>query len=332
MPDPARKTVSATEMSALFGASKYDTPFTIYHRLVGNSVEKKEDNRMQAGNRFEGPVVEWAAEQLEVAQVVRNRDANGQQRYLTRDRLGCHRDADMFDANRGGWGALETKMVFDYRVWMDEWGGGETPPKMHEIQLQQQMYVGTEETGPFKWGTLTACMGGQLFHFPREPLPELWAAMDKAANDMFENIALQAEPDPTGLMIEHPLLNKLYPPIKGKVLDLSALVDPAVANEEEKAENLRRLKYLDIARADEFHGEQKLFHEKAAKDSKERLRSLAMDNGTVLLPYGAKIETSIVNRAAYSVKASSYSQVKVYIPQHLPDDFMKDYIGAELGA
>lgn len=329
MPDPARKTVSATEMPALFGASKYETPFTIYHRLIDNGIEKTQDNRMDAGNRFEAPVIEWAAEQLEVAEIKPNRDAQGKQRYITRGPLGCHRDADMFKADKG-WGALETKMVFDYRTWMNEWDGGETPPKMHEIQLQQEMAIGTPEHGPFTWGVLTACVGGELFHFPREPMPELWQAMEAAANDMFENIKLGAEPDPTGVAVEHPLLNKLYPPIKGKVLDLSALADPGTGSEEEIEESLRRLQYVDMARAMNYHDAQRLFHDKAGKDSKERLRSLAMDNATILLPFGVKVETSLVNRAAYAVKASSYTTTKAYVPDHLPDNFMDAFKGADV--
>ena len=329
MPDASRQTISATQMSALFGASKYDTPFTIYHHLIGNNVEKVEDNRMSAGTRFEAPVIAWAAEDLGVAKVVPNRDDTGRQRYITRGLLGCHRDADMFDGDKG-WGALETKMIFDYRVLMQEWEGGETPPKMHEIQLQQQMYIGTPETGPFKWGVLTACCGGELMHFHREPMPELWEAFDKAAADMFENIKLGAEPDPMGLSVEHPLLNKLYPPNPKKVLDLSAIVDPdASPTPEELAETVRRLEYLDAARAMVFHSEQKSFHGKAYDDAKDRLRCLAMDNHKVLLPYGGAVEIKQSQRKEYTVKASTTTTVKPFVPAALPDNFMEKFANVE---
>lgn len=328
MPDLARTTISATQMAALFGASKYDTPFTIYHYLKGNTIEREADNRMSAGNRFEAPVIEWAAEELGVAKVIPNRDATGKQRYITRGLLGCHRDADIFDPDKG-YGALETKMIFDYRVLMQEWDGGATPPKMHEIQLQQQMKIG-DGTNPFSWGVLTACCGGELIHFHREPMPELWDAMDEAAADMFENIKLGAEPDPLGLVIEHPLINKLYPPNPAKVLDLSAIVDPdANPTPEELAETVRRLELLDAARAMKFHSEQKGFHSKAYDEVKDKLRCLAMDSGKVLLPYGASIEVKQSQRKEYTVKATTSTTVKPWVPENLPDDFMAKFANVE---
>lgn len=325
MPDLSRTTISATQASALFNASKYTTRWMLYQYLKGLDAPKDTDNRMESGNYLEDGVLRWAADKFGLVKMVPNRNENGEQAYFTRGLLGCHRDADIFDPNKG-WGALETKMVSDYRVWKEEWGGGDTPPKMHEIQLQTQMYVG-DGLVPFTHGKIVAFVGGDLVPFDREPIPELWEALEKEAADLFEDVKLGNEPNPFGAEIESPLLNKYFPPKVGKVLDLSQIVDSE--DQDVIAENLRRLAVLDWARAMKLHGEHQLFHKKAYDEAKAKLRGLALDAERVLLPYGANVSITVSERKAFSVKASTSVGVKPYIPDNLPDTLIVPGVNEE---
>ena len=141
MPDPTKKTISATEMSGLLGVSPYVTKWMLFQRFAhGVEAPGPDHNRLDWGTKMEPLLLEQAAADLRL-EVKTNRQADGSQIYVRRNLLGCSRDADIYDPQRGP-GALETKCCFDYKILMQEWNGGKTPPRQHEIQLQQQMYVG----------------------------------------------------------------------------------------------------------------------------------------------------------------------------------------------
>src|SRR6185503_18450379 len=117
MPDPARRTVSATESPMLFNASPYGTRWTLWQRHA-NGIEIPYDvnERMEWGTLMQPLLLEQAARDLKL-------EVTPEHRYVSRGSLGCTRDATVYCPDRGP-GALETKCVFDYKTWMTKWGGG----------------------------------------------------------------------------------------------------------------------------------------------------------------------------------------------------------------
>jgi hypothetical protein len=152
------------------------------------------------------------------AQEDRHLDCTPIDSYLSRNLLGATKDAIIHCPSRGD-GALETKVVFDYRVWMREWKGGDRPPRNYEIQLQVQMYVGDGVT-PYNWGVLAPWVGGEMKYFEREPEPALWSTLESEAELLYDDIRAGREPDPFGVEVELPLLYELYPTVPESLLDL----------------------------------------------------------------------------------------------------------------
>src|SRR6202030_2608549 len=176
MPDPERKTLSATESPALFGASPYVTRWMLYQKFAnGENIEKPADERMNWGKLMQPIIIEQVARERGL-EVIPNNDT-----YVRRGLLGCTRDATIIAPGIGP-GALKIKCVFDYRVWMTKWNGGKTVPREVEIQLQQQMFVGDgdsnltpeviEKATPYNWGLIAVWVCADLYYFERQPIPE----------------------------------------------------------------------------------------------------------------------------------------------------------------
>ena len=201
MPDPTHKTVSASQIAALWNKSPYQTRWMLYHSHRDIAPADTPHSRMNWGKRMEPLLLEAAAEdlRLEIAE---------DQRYVRRGPIGCTRDATANDPQRGP-GALETKCVFDYRQWMQRWDGGKRPPEDILLQVHAQMFVGDGET-PFDWGTVAVWICGEMEYFPIERSDELFAQMEDAAQVFLDQVAEDAEPDPFGLEMELPVLKLLY--------------------------------------------------------------------------------------------------------------------------
>src|ERR1700744_3883770 len=102
MPDPTKATISATEMSGLLGVSPYVTKWMLYQRFAkGIEGPGPDPNRLDWGTKMEPLLLEQAAADLHL-------EVTKSQIYLRRGLLGCTRDADIYDPQRGP-GALETK-------------------------------------------------------------------------------------------------------------------------------------------------------------------------------------------------------------------------------
>lgn len=273
MPDPSRKTISATEISALYNVNRYVTRWMLWQKFArGMEIETPPDNRMDWGTRMERLVMQAAAEDLRLEVIPNERGSDGKQPYVSNGLLGCSRDAKIICPDRGP-GALETKCVFDYRVWMQTWNGGKAPPHQMEIQLQQQMKVGDGDNSPsYKWGQLAVWCCGDMFYFERAPIPELWASFDTEAAAFFQSVADNSEPSPFGVSVESDLIKRLYPPIKRKTKDYTGAPD---AHEIAMA-----------AQMFEHHRERRLEHEKGEKDLKARFQGLMLDAEELLLPEG----------------------------------------------
>lgn len=286
MPDPLRQTISATEASALFEVSPYVTPWMLYRRFAyGEEAFTPEHARMDWGKKLEPLVVAQAGQDLKF-EVRPNVGPDGKQVYIRNGLLGCTRDADVICPDRGP-GALETKCVFDYRIWMQEWDGGNRPPRHHEIQLQQQMKVGDGKTS-YKWGVEVVWCAGELYYFERDPIPKFWEALDVEAKRFFDAVSAKDEPEPFGSPREFPLLDIAFPIDETKTLDLREGEDGI-----QTAEQVRMM---------EYHRQQRLGHTKGEDTIKAKLRVKTRDNGLLLLPHGINVKFK-KNKTGVGVKA-----------------------------
>lgn len=300
MPDPLRKSVSATEASALFDVNPYQTRWMLYWKFAeGREVETPAHSRMDWGTILEPHVLEWAARDLKL-EVRPNKGADGKQVYVRRGQLGCTRDAEIFCPDRGP-GALETKCVFDYKTWMNEWSGGNKPPRHHEIQLQTQLYVGDGQTS-YNWGVEAVWIAGEVIYFERKPVPKFIDALEQQTAKFFEDVANHNEPEPFGSPREWPLLDEVFPVDEEKVLDLR--------------QGEQGLKLAELVRMYEYHRTQRLGHQKGEDVIRGKIRLLCRDHGKLLLPHGINV-TMKQNKKSVGFK--------VYIPKDLPEGKFDGY-------
>ncbi len=308
MPDPTKKTISATEMSGLLGVSPYVTKWMLFQRFAhGVEAPGPDHNRLDWGTKMEPLLLEQAAEELRL-EVKTNRQADGTQVYLRRGLLGCSRDADIYDPQRGP-GALETKCCFDYKILMQEWDGGKTPPRQHEIQLQQQMYVG-DGTAPFEWGTIALWCGGDMTYFHRKPMPDLWETFENEARQFFADVAAGNAPEPFGSPVEVPLLKIIFAVPSGEIIDATDLLGEVEATK--LAQMVVDADYQRVVR---------LAAEKVEEKTKAKLLGLAKDADEIELPQGIRVKIIRSPRAGYTVKPTTSISVKPHIPQQIDGGF-----------
>lgn len=258
MPDPTRKTISATQVACLFGCSPYETEFSLYHWLRGVDIPETETGRMTWGKRMQPLLIQAATEDLKLEAVV-------DEKYVAFAGLpvGCTRDAIITCPDRGQ-GALEMKCVFDYRQWMTRWQGG-TPPLDIELQIQVQMMVGDGNVS-FKWGVIAVWLAGEITYFERKPEPELWEEIDRRVLAMLARVDTDNEPGVTGTEREEALLNKLYP-----------ATDPVSTIDIEDPDGT----WVESLREWEYAKEQAKVFDKMAKAHKTKLLGLAKDHGKI---------------------------------------------------
>jgi hypothetical protein len=310
MPDPTKATISATEMSGLLGVSPYVTKWMLYQRFAkGIDAPGPDHNRLDWGTKMEPLLLEQAAADLRL-EVTTNRQPDGSQVYLRRGLLGCSRDADIYDPQRGP-GALETKCCFDYKILMQEWDGGKTPPRMHEIQLQQQMYVGDGEKS-YEWGTIALWCGGDMTYFHRKPMPDLWAKFEEEAKQFFDDVIAGCEPEPFGSPVEVPLLKQLFNKPTGEIINAVDKLGEAEATK--LAQRVADADYQRVVR---------LAAEKVEEKVKAELLGLLKDADEIEFPQGIRVTRTVQtrNNKARPASTSTAIVVKSYIPQQIDGGF-----------
>ncbi len=258
-------------------------------------------SRMMWGKKMQPLVLEQSAHDLALEVQPNQTDT-----YIRRGRLGCTRDAEVIIPDQGP-AALETKCVFDYRVWMREWDGGKHVPRHYEIQLQVQMYVG-DGKAPFRHGKLAVWVCGDMVYFDRDPIPDLWARLETEAEAFFNAVGAGDEPDPFGAPIETPFLLALERQ-PGIVADLS--------NRPDAIEIAEKVRSYDFERR-VIRGSTK-----AADSLKAQLLALMGDAPEAECFGGIRLKIT---------KSGRGTTLKPYIPDHLPDTLMTAVGEADLGA
>jgi hypothetical protein len=303
MPDPMRQTISATEASVLFDANPYETKWMLYRKFAhGEEARETPHARMDWGQRLEPLVIQQAAADLRFEVKPNNSGSEGRQAYVRRGLLGCTRDAEIICPDRGP-GALETKCVFEYPIWMQEWGGGNAVPRHIEIQVQTQMHVG-DGAKPYAWGVIAVWIAGEVIYFERTPVPKFIDELERQAALFFEDVKNRKEPEPFGIPQELPLLDEAFPIKAENPLDMREVDDGR-----KLAEDVRMLAW---------HRREKSGHDKAAEALQARLRGVIKDHDKLLLPHGINLKQKQVERKGYQVAPSSYRTLTPYVPDNIP--------------
>lgn len=204
MPDVTRRTVSASQVAALFGRSPYLTRWMLWQHFKNElPLGSDETDRMSWGNRLEPAIIKAVADELRL-DVVPNR------RYDVAPNLplGCTRDADLIDPSLG-YGAVEVKNV-DALIYRQQWDEEHAPPHI-EIQHQAQMMVPHPTHGMPKWGVIAALVGGnELKILRRTHEREMQKDIGTEAIKFIQSLSGQP-PDPLGTERELRGLKWLYP-------------------------------------------------------------------------------------------------------------------------
>lgn len=305
MPDPTKATISASEGAALFNVSPYVTRWMLWQRFAnGMQLDGEPDARMIWGTKLEPLILEQASEDLRL-EVRPNREPSGAQHYFRNGLFGCHRDGEIICPDRGP-GAIEAKSIFEYKIWMADWNGGRQPPKHVEVQLQIQMMVG-DGTNAYRWGVIPAWVCGEVHYFEREPIPELWERLDEAGHAFFDEVKAKREPEPFGSPAELPWLSKMFPTIKGNVLDMTAHAEGASVAQ--IAADYRNAK------------EQEAAGDRTATPLRAKLLAVIKDADEVLLPEGVRIRITPV-RNGKRIKVYVPDGREVVSPNSIPDDLL----------
>jgi hypothetical protein len=310
MPDLTKATISATEMSGLLGVSPYVTRWMLYQRFAkGIEAPGPAHNRLDWGQKLEPLILEQAAADLHL-EVQTNRQADGSQIYVRRGLLGCSRDAEIYDPQRGP-GTLEAKACFDYKVLMQEWEGGKTPPRHVEIQTQVQMFVG-KDGKPFEWGVIALWCGGDMTYFQRKPMLDLWAKFEEEAAQFFDDVKSGREPEPFGSPVEVPLLKQLFDKPTGEII-----------NAVEKFGEVEATKLAQQVVDAEYQRVQRLAAEKVEEGVKAKLLGLLKDADEIELPQGIRVTRKVGTshyKARPAVEVTTIS-IKSHIPQQIDGAF-----------
>jgi predicted phage-related endonuclease len=208
MPDITKKTVSASQMAALFNLSPYATRWMLYQNFANDMpLDVKENERMDWGTRVERLILQHAADELRVdilphdqGEYLRHPDAP----------IGCTPDGYCFDPQLG-LGFVEAKNI-DWLRWRDTWEPDRAADHV-EVQVQTQMMVPHPVHGLPKWGCIATLVGGnEMLLYKREPIGGVQdAILRETTLFLSEEVAKHQEPDVLGSAIELPALLAAYP-------------------------------------------------------------------------------------------------------------------------
>lgn len=290
MPDPSRKTISASQVAGLFNRSPYATRWMLYQGFKKGMPlgdDGTPGDRMSWGQRLEPAILRAVADELRLDVV-----ANTRYDVMPDLPLGCTRDADLVDPSLG-YGVVEVKNV-DGLVYRQTWSEEHAPPHI-EIQHQAQMMVPHPTHGLPKWGVLAALVGGnELKILRRTHSTEMQKDLRSEVIRFFKELGENKEPDPLGTEREVRGLQFLYPErVPGKIISRFDDEEAALLVDE----------YLEL-------NAQRLEVEKAEKALRAKILVMGKDAEIVNLPRYA-IEYKVEKRDGYTVEPSQHTKFKI---------------------
>lgn len=206
MPDSEFRTVSASQMPALFNRSPYATRWTLYKNFADKmpSFVDSEDARIQAGRDLEPVILRRVARELRLEVI-----ANSEYLRHPTQPIGATADGFCLDPVKG-LGFVEVKNV-DWLRYKDTWTDREAPDAI-EIQHQAQLAVPHKEFGLPKWGIIGCFVGGnELKLYERTPDLAVHERMFTKAAEFLADVRDRREPSVSGNPLELEGLAWAYP-------------------------------------------------------------------------------------------------------------------------
>lgn len=306
MPDPQMKTVSATQVAALFNLSPYETRWMLHRQFRGVEVER-ETERMTWGKLLEPVILFSAAQELRI-EMTTNEQAEYVRGPLARDKpliLGCTVDA-YFEDPEFGKTVIEAKNV-DWLQWKEKWSETAAPPHI-ELQVQAQMAV----LGA-TFGYIACLVGGNELRLYRRKIDQDTIALIRVEADTFlVDADRDKAPEPFGEPIEIPYINKLWPAVEP-----AKVYEYAPEREAEIAETINRFRHAK---------DQESFYKKMKEGSRAKLLGWTEDAEIVKAGgLGLKIGKTEIAETTSTRKAHVRNNLKVH--GKLEDRFAKDFEG-----
>jgi putative phage-type endonuclease len=276
--------VGGSDISAIAGINPWKSALTLYYEKRGELPDTEESEAMYWGKRLESTIAEEAAQRLglEIAEVPY---------ILAHPEHDCHRaqiDRLILDSERGN-GVLEVKNMGHWSSQkVRESEGEDAIPDHYLLQVQWQLHV----TG-LSWGVFAALMGGSEFRsYEVQRDDTLIAGLVKLADDFWRCVQNGTPPAADGSDSTTATLKQVYAtPEQGKQITLSGEFDSVIA---ERAELTRKISELS-----------------ERKKELDNQIKLAMGDAETALCGPWRLTLKAVNKKEYTVKASTYRELRV---------------------
>lgn len=205
--DYKRTRISATDVPALFGETRWGTPYTLWSRLTGKALPAKKDETDEAkefGNLSEDMHANWYCRATG-----RKLERRG---FLCQDEefpwFCCTPDGIVLDKQRGQ-GVLELKAP-TFTAY--EWEDGECP-NAYKLQVQVQLRMTQLE-----WGSASAIVQPKRFHVDVD-WDSGWQQlmMEEIINFYEHHVRTDIPPEITSSELDTKQLNAIFKPNVGKI-------------------------------------------------------------------------------------------------------------------
>lgn len=198
------ETIGGSEVGALFNLSPFMTHWTLWHLKKGLiPPDKTENDKMRWGKRLE-PLI---AEEIGLKLNWNLRPARRYYHHPTVAGMGCTCDFDILD-HQDGPGIVETKAVFEYADYKQDWSDERSPPA-YELQVQQQLAcTGLGWCATVVWVAQTATLMPALI---RRRNDTVIAEIERRVTAFWDSIARNEPPPASGTQDEFDAMKHLWP-------------------------------------------------------------------------------------------------------------------------
>lgn len=185
--------VNSSQVAGLFGLSPYETPFSLYHRHVGNLVvdDDLDAEAIRWGNRLERPIAEGIAEDR--GWKIRKKS---EYRFIKAERRGSSYDFEILRSDGQPMPAVfEIKNVFGLAFknqWAEDEAGNLEAPEWMECQFQNEMDLA--ERSKLYCGALVS--GNKAVVIERDRDESVIRAIQKAVREHWERVDNRQPPAP----------------------------------------------------------------------------------------------------------------------------------------